>query len=155
MSDFAGIDTTRVDSSKKFDINRVYSIKHPTYGGGSWLYGQADEAISAGQWVHYVSADGGLTLMDSTEAADQPGRIGVADTDIASGSWGWVWHGEGTFEAIVVNAVAAATQLTTTATAGQAGTGGDALTGVQNIDAGVTSTRVTVEATQLIWAGAA
>lgn len=154
MSEFAGIDTGLVTTSQKYDINRVYRIKHPTYGGGAWIYGQADEDIDAGEWAHYASADGGLTLMDSTEAADEPGRICVADTDIASGSWGWMWHGEGTFEAIVVNAVAAATQLTTTATAGQAGTGGDDITGVQNIDAGVTSTRVTVEATQLMWAGA-
>ena len=154
MSDFAGIDTTEDETTQKFEINRVYRIEHPTYGGGAWLYGQADEAIAAGEWVHYVSADGGLTLMDSTESADQPGRIGVADGAIASGSYGWVWHGEGTMECIVVNAVAAATQLTTTGTAGQAGTGGDAITGVQNVDAGVTSTRVTCEATQLMWAGA-
>lgn len=154
MSDFAGIDTTRSTTTQEYDINRVYRIKHPTYGGGAWLYGQADEAISAGEWVHYASADGGLTLMDTTESADQPGRVAVADGAIASGSWGWVWHGEGTFEAIVVNAVTAATQLTTTATAGQAGTGGDAITGVQNVDVGVTSTRVTVEATQLMWCGA-
>lgn len=150
----AGIDITQVDTIAKYDINKVYDIDHPTYGAGKYLYGQADEALSAGEWVHYVSSDGGCTLMDSTEAADQPGRIGVAAADIASGSFGWIWHGEGTFEAIVVNAVAAATQLTTTATAGQAGTGGDAIAGVQNIDAGVTDTRVTVEATGLMYAGA-
>ena len=154
MSDLVGIDVTDTSTTQKYDINRVYRIKHPTFGGGAYLYGQADEGLSAGEWVHYVSSDGGLTLMDTTESADQPGRIGVAAVDIASASWGWVWHGEGTFEAIVVNAVTAATQLTTTTTAGQAGTGGDALTGVQNVDVGVTDTRVTVEATQLIWCGA-
>jgi len=154
MSELAGINTEEATLTQKFDINRVYRIKHPTYGGGAWLYGQADEAIAAGEWVHYASADGGLTLLDSTESGDEPGRVGVADTAIASGSWGWVWHGEGTFEAIVANGVSAATQLTTTATEGAVGTGGDAITGVQNIDAGVTSTRVTVEATQLMWCGA-
>lgn len=154
MSDLAGINTSQVDTVKKYDINSVFRIKHPTYGRGAWLYGQADEAIAAGEWVHYVSADGGMTLMDSTESADEPGRVGVADVAIASSSYGWVWHGEGTFEAIVINGVGAATQLTTTATAGQAGTGGDAITGAQNIDEGVTNTRKTVEATQLMWCGA-
>ena len=154
MSDFAGIDTTKTSTTALHDVNKVYRIDHPDYGTGAWLYGQADEAISAGNWVFYTSADGGLTLMDSTESGDEPSRIGVADTDIASGSYGWVWHGEGTFEAIVVDSVAAATQLTTTATAGQAGTGGDAIAGVQNIDLGVTSTRVTVEASVKMYAGA-
>ena len=154
MSDLAGINTQQVDSSKKWDINKVFRINHPTYGRGAWLYGQADEALVAGEFVHYVSSDGGMSMMDTTESADEPGRIACVDTDIASGSWGWAWHGEGTFEAQVVNGVAAATQLTTTGTAGEAGTGGDTIPGLQNIDAGVTDTRVTVEASILMYAGA-
>src|SRR5690606_23575978 len=131
----------KTDDIQRHDINRVYRFKHPIYGHGAWLYGQADENIDAGEWVHYASADGGLTLMDTTEAADEPGRIAVADADIASGDWGWVWHGEGTFEAILVNGTSAGSQLTTTGTAGQAGTGGDAIAGTQNIDAGGDGTR--------------
>lgn len=154
MNDIVGIDTNEVTTDKKYNVGDVYRIKHPTYGRGAWLYAQADEAISAGEWCHYVNSDGGATLMDSTESADEPDRLGVADVDIASGSYGWLWHGEGTFEAIVVNAVAANTQLTTTATAGQAGTGGDAINGCKNVDAGVTDTRVTVEAAGLLFAGA-
>jgi len=84
MSDLAGIDVTQVDDSAKYDINRVYRIKHPTYGGGAWLYGQADAAIDAGEWVQYVSADGGMALLTSTIADDDPVRVGVADVDIAS-----------------------------------------------------------------------
>ena len=154
MSDLVGIDTQLVDSSRKYDINRVYRIKHQTYGGGAWLYGKASENIGAGDFVHYASATGFATLMDTTESADEPGRIAAADVAITSGSWGWFWHGEGTFEAVVVDAVTAATQLTTTATAGEAGTGGDTISSLQNVDLGVDQTRVTVEATGLMFCGA-
>lgn len=148
--DLVGIDTLQVDTTPKYDLAQIVRLNHATYGRGAWAYGQADEAIDAGEWVFVTEADGGLTLIDTTESASQPQLIGVADTDIASGSYGWVWVGEGQMEAIVVNAVAAGTLLTTTATGGQAGSGGDAINSVTNEDAGVTSTRVTVRATGIM-----
>jgi len=154
MSDLAGIDTTKVSTSAEYSIKRMYSLNHPIYGGGFWMYGQADEALTAGQFVFYTMSDGGLTLMDTTEAGATPKFIGVTDAVIASASYGWVWVGQGEYEAIVVNAVSANTQLTTTGTAGSAGTGGDTIAGLRNIDAGVTDTRVTVTCPIVMYAGA-
>lgn len=153
MSDFAGIDTTETSTTQKYDINRIYRIKHPTYGGGAWEYGQADEAISAGQAVFIADSDGGLTLADTTEAGSTKKDVGIADADIASGSWGWLFRGEGSFEAILTNALAAGTNLTTTATGGTLGSGGDTVGDASSVDAGVTSTRVTIQVAGLLAAG--
>ena len=57
--------------------------------------------------------------------------------------YGWFWCGYGEFEVVVVNGVTALSPLTTTATAGEVGTGGTLIDGFINVDAGVTSTRVT------------
>ncbi len=155
MSDFAGIDTTKVDSSQKYEINRIYRIEHPVHGFGAYEYGQADEAIDAGESVFYAEADGGMTLADTTEAGSTSKPVGVADADIASGSWGWVFRGEGLFEAILSNSLSAGTNLTTTGTGGTLGSGGDAINGASSVDAGVTDTRVTIRANVLMYAGAA
>lgn len=146
MSDLTGIDTTHTSTTAEYDVADIVRFKHATYGRGAWVYGQADEAITAGQAVFVTESDGGLTLADTTESGSTAKLVGIADTAIASGSYGWVWVGEGTFEAIVTNAVAAGTNLTTTGTGGTVGTGGDAINGLISVDAGVTSTRVTVEA---------
>jgi len=150
MQDLAGIDTQRVDTSAKYDLAQIVRFKHGTYGRGAWCYGQADEAIAAGEFVFVNETDGGLTLLDTTESASTPQLVGAADAAIASGSYGWVWVGEGTFEAEVDDSVAAGTLLTTIATAGEVGTGGDAIAGLTNVDAGVNGTRVTVQATGIM-----
>lgn len=149
MSDLTGVDILETGTTAKHDLAEINRLKH-SGGRGAFVYGQADEAISAGNFVFVTEADGGLTLMDSTESGSTAKLVGVACADIASGSFGWVWVGEGSFEAIVVNAVAAGSNLTTTATAGQAGTGGDVIGGLISVDLGVTSTRVTVEASNVM-----
>lgn len=155
MSDLAGIDTQQVETNLK-DLacapnpGSIIRMDHPTYGRGAWTVGQADEAIAAGEFVFVNEVDGGLTLLDTTESASTPQLVGVADAAIASGSYGWVWVGEGTCEAEVDDSVAAGTALTTIATAGEVGTGGDAIAGLTNVDAGVDGTRVTVQATGIM-----
>lgn len=150
MTEIVGIDTAQVDTSAKYDLGKIYRIDHHTYGRGAWVYGQADEAIAAGEFVFVNEVDGGLTLLDTTESASTPQLVGAADVAIASGSYGWVWVGEGTFEAEVDDSVTAGTILTTIATAGEVGTGGDAIAGLTNVDAGVDGTRVTVQATGIM-----
>lgn len=149
MTDLVGVDTQLVETTPRYPVGEIFRLNHHSYGRGAWVYGQADEAIDAGEFVFVTENDGGLTLMDTTESGATAKIVGAADADIASGSYGWVWVGEGEFEAIVVNAVSAGSNLTTTATAGQAGTGGDVIQGLTNRDAGVTSTRVTVEAARI------
>lgn len=160
MTDLIGIDTQQVETELQKmvggrDLGEIFRINHPTYGPGAWVLGQADENIAAGEFVFVTETDGGLTLMDSTEAGSSPKLVGVADVAIASGSYGFVWVGEGEFEAEVDNGVSANTQLTTTGTAGEAGTGGDVINGLRNVDAGVDGTRVTVECPIIMYAGAA
>lgn len=150
MTDLVGVDTTLVETTPRYQVGQIFRINHGTYGRGAWAYGQADEAIAAGEFVFVNEVDGGLTLLDTTESASTPQLVGAADAAIASGSYGWVWVGEGTFEAEVDNAVAAGTALTTIATAGEVGTGGDAIAGLTNVDAGVDGTRVTVQATGIM-----
>lgn len=156
----SGIDTTDVQTALGKLVGaptpgQIVRFQHPTYGWGAWTVGQADEAIAAGEFVFVTESDGGLTLLDTTEAGSSPKLVGAADAAIASGSYGWVWVGEGTFEAEVDNAVAANTQLTTIATAGEVGTGGDVINGLRNVDEGVDGTRVTVECPIIMYAGAA
>ncbi len=116
---------------------------------GVFIYGEATEAISAGNWV-FLDELNRLTLGDTAESGTEQVRVCVSAANLTTtNKYGWVWCGAGTFEAIVVNGVAADSALTTTATAGQAGTGGDAITGCINIDAGVTNTRVTVRCATL------
>jgi hypothetical protein len=150
MTDIVGVDTTQVDTTAKFDLAKIVRLDHATYGRGAWVYGQADEAIAAGEFVFVAEDDGGLTLLDTTESGTEPQLVGAADAAIASGSYGWVWVGEGTFEAEVDDSVTAGSALTTIATAGEAGTGGDTIAGLTNVDAGVDGTRVTVEATGIM-----
>lgn len=150
MSDLAGVDTSETHTTPKYTVGQIYRLDHSTYGRGAWVYGQADEAIAAGEFVFVNEADGGLTLLDTTESASTPQLVGAADAAIAASSYGWVWVGEGTFEAEVDDAVAAGTILTTIATAGEVGTGGDTIAGLTNVDAGVNGTRVTVQATGIM-----
>lgn len=111
---------------------------------GVFVYGKATETILAGQWV-FLNERNELTLMDTTESGTEQMRVCVETANANTTTpYVWVWCGVGSFEAIVTNGVAADSSLTTTGSAGVAGTGGDAITGCINIDAGVTDTRVTV-----------
>ena len=148
-----GVDPTLTyasDAEAPFSYGDLYILDGQP---GVYEFGEADETIAAGNHVFITKTDGGLTLMDTTEAGATPKPVGVVCADLTAGVWGWVWRGMSRFEAIVVNAVSADTALTTTATAGDAGTGGDAIPGYRTIDAGVTDTRVTVEANTLLYAG--
>lgn len=139
-----------------FDLDLATSTPQSALGVPYWgsqgvfKYAQASETIAAGSWV-FVSESNILTLADTTESGTEqlPVCVAAANMNTTTGKYGWVWCGAGVFEAIVTNAVAADSALTTTATGGTAGTGGDAITGCINIDAGVTATRVTVRCATL------
>jgi len=135
----SGVDLETAASTPQSTLGIPYWGKQ-----GVYIYAQATETISAGNWVFLDEANL-LTLGDTTESGTEQVRVCVAAADMTTtNKYGWVWCGAGVFEAIVVNGVAAGSALTTTTTPGQAGTGGDAITGCLTIDAGVTDTRVTV-----------
>lgn len=150
MDDIVGVDTSEAYTTAKWDLGVIQRFKHHTYGNGAWVFGQADEAIAAGEFAFINETDGGATLLDTTESASEPQLVGAADAALASGEYGWFWVGEGTFEAEVDDSVAAGTQLTTIATPGEVGTGGDVINSLTNVDVGVDGTRVTVEATGIM-----
>lgn len=112
--------------------------------GRLWVYGQANGAQTAGE-VAQFSRDGlwDATPMTTTTQNSQLWNLGVPDIAMTDNYYGWFFCGFGEFEIVVVNAVTALSPLTTTATAGEVGTGGTLIDGLINIDAGVTSTRVT------------
>lgn len=156
MTDLVGVDTSVTSTDPQYGqlLGQIVRLNHATYGRGAWSYVQADEAVAAGEFVFVTEADGGATLLDTTEAGSSPKLIGAADVAIAASSYGWVWVGEGTFEAEVDDGVSADTQLTTIATAGEVGTGGDTINGLRNVDAGSDGTRVTVECPIIMYGGA-
>ena len=95
---------------------------------------------------------GGAVLIDelndaypltTTNSGALAQAVGVAMADVVDESYFWAWRGCGLCEALVTNGQAAA-NLTTTATPGELGAGGDVVIGLRNVDQGVTSTRVTV-----------
>lgn len=134
-----------------FDLdNAATSPRHalgvPYWGSqGLFLYGQATESISAGA-VLIVNENAAFSLADTTEAGSTSKRICVATADMTTTNrFGWAWCGGGPFEAFVASGVSAGDALTTTATEGVAGAGGDAIVGCTAIDAGVgNTTRVTI-----------
>lgn len=141
-----GVDLTEVSTSAKFEPGTMHWASD-----GAYEYAQLDEAagVVAGGYV-IIGPSSQAIAMNTTDSGSLGQKIGVAVAAIADNQYGWFWRGHGEFEAIVVNAVSANSQLTTTATDGQAGTGGDTIQGLRNIDAGVTNTRVTVFAASLM-----
>lgn len=115
--------------------------------GRHWIYGQANGAQTAGQIAQFTR-EGGWdgTPMTTTTQDSKMWDCGIPDINMTDNYYGWFWVGFGEFECVVANAVTALSPLTTTGTAGVAGTGGTLIDGFMNIDAGVTSARVTCKA---------
>ena len=142
VTGLAGVDLNKASIKPLYDLGVPYFGKQ-----GIFSYAKCTETISDGQWV-FIDESNQLTLADTTESGTEQMRVGVSAADCTtSAPYVWVWLGGGVFEAILTNALAADTALTTTGTGGTAGSGGDAISGCINIDAGVTSTRVTVRCT--------
>lgn len=120
-----------------------------TGSNGIYQYAKATEAISAGEWVG-IDENGEAELMDTTLSGSVFWQIGVAVSDAAENEYAYFWRGCGTAEALLANGHSAGAALTTTATAGTAGSGGDAISGAYAVDAGVTNTLVTVHAVWLM-----
>jgi len=138
----AGVDLDDVDDSPKYDLGTLqWGAK------GVYQYIKATGTIAAGRFVRVNKDFEGIALV--TGITERIG-VGVSCSNLSNGKFGWVWRGSGQFEGHVANGVAAGTALTATATGGEVGTGGTAIAGLVNVDAGVTDTRVTVFASTLM-----
>jgi hypothetical protein len=125
--------------------------------GSVYEYCKANGAQTAGEFAQLTKdSTRDATPMTTTTVDSKVWDVGVACIAMTDNYFGWFWRGNikgGEFEAVVVNAVAAGSVLTSTATAGEAGTGGTAIDGLESVDLGVTSTRVTVWAFGLLTVG--
>ena len=112
--------------------------------GRKFVYGQANGALTAGTTCQ-MSKDGSFdfTPMTTTTLNSLPQRLGSPDIDMTDNYWGWFFQGFGDWELIIANGTSANSVITSSATAGKPGAGGTPLDGLENIDAGVTDTRVT------------
>jgi len=123
--------------------------KHIDQLGRVWIYGQANGAFDAGD-VGQMSEDGtyDFTPMTTSTLNSIARQLGVPDIALTDNQYAWFFIGGiGTvdFEIICANGLSANSILTSTATAGELGSGGTPIDGARNIDAGVTNTRVTVK----------
>lgn len=143
----AGVDLSLTPTTPLAEMGIPYPGKQ-----GFFEYAKANGVVTAGNFV-VIDDVNDATEMTTTLTGAAPKKIGCAVATAADNDYMWIWRGGGTFECIVANAVAADTQLTTTATAGDAGTGGDAIAGCRTVDLGVTDTRVTVQCGGLAYAG--
>lgn len=137
-----GINTSLVGLSTEaaeFDLGAVYIDKVK----GHYRYAQASGAIDAGAAVTLTYTVGSANTVtdcqaaevDTTASGSTPKVIGIAQAALADNEYGWFWVGCGHTEALVATGVSAGDALTTTATAGELGAGGDAVTGLAALDA--------------------
>ena len=146
MNTLIGVDLLTESSTPLFPVGQVYIDEY----GRQFLYGKAKGALTAGRW-NLQATDGTYDMEPvTTTLVATPGSNwffgSVACHDMTDDYYGWFWIGFGTFEAIIENNYAAGDVIYTTANAGIPGTNSSSATldGVKTIDAGATSTRVTV-----------
>lgn len=126
--------------------------------GRQFIYGRANGAVTVGQWHVQTEETFDMTPM-TTALVGTPGtnwkNLGVATVTAADNAYLWFWIGYGAYECIIENGHAAGDVLYTTINAGIPGPNSSSATidGVKTLDAGVTSTRVTVVAAGRLTAG--
>jgi hypothetical protein len=124
------------DSLELFTLNEVVEVKPDQDGEnfGEFVFAQAGEALDAGA-LCIVAHDGQATECDTTASGSTRKRLGIAQVALANDEYGWFWRGRGKTEALVADSVAAGAALTTTATDGVLGAGGDAIASLVAVDA--------------------
>lgn len=92
---------------------------------GVYEYFQANGAISEGGVCILTYDDGQAVEADTTASGSTPKSIGIACEALADNEYGWFWRGKGYENVLLAASVADDAAITTTATAGEGGTGGD------------------------------
>jgi hypothetical protein len=133
-----GINLSKAYTSQEFTLMESVELKPTgTVAGencGVYVFAQAGEAIAKGDLCHITYA-GQATMLDSTASGSTRKRCGIAQVALANDEYGWFWRGEGTTEARLADSIAAGAALTTTATDGVLGAGGDAVASLLAVDA--------------------
>lgn len=133
-----------------------------TCDSGVYVYGSANGAIDEGALCKYTEGSFDFDEVTTAESGTTNTQCGICVTSggLADNYYGWFWRGRGYEEALFGGSINANTQLTTTATAGVVGTGGDNVDGLFTVDqsasggglytvraAGLLQTNMTVSAT--------
>lgn len=131
-----GFRRTAVDTTAKFRLMECVLTAPDSNGEnyGFFQYAQADGAVDVGA-ICRISHAGQADEITTTESGSVGNILGVAQSTLADNEYGWFWRGMGKTEAIISNGTTAGQVLTTTATAGEAGTGGDAIATAFAVDA--------------------
>lgn len=126
------IDFTQVDTTAKYDIKGLPIVTNR----GTVVYAKIGTGgCAAGDYLALTQATPNAVLTatkeDTTSSGSTPRSGAVAIAAVAANSFGWVITGD--FKSVpvnVANSVAAGAALTTTATGGQLGAGGDTVIGL-------------------------
>lgn len=148
-----GIKLNAAYTSQEFRLMTVAELNPDENGDnfGEYVFCQANGAIDRGALCQ-ITHDGQASEQDTTSSGSTRKRDGVAQAALADNEWGWFWRGRGKTEALVANGISAGAALTTTATAGVLGSGGDAVASCLAVDANATGSTalVTIEADNYI-----
>lgn len=111
-------------------LNFTFVVGNDVPGNnGIYRFGQAAGAIDLGA-VCSIDETGQVAELDTTGSGSTPKTVGVALAALADNEWGWFWRGCGQCDVLLATSINDDTAITTTATAGVGGTGGDAITGL-------------------------
>jgi hypothetical protein len=100
---------------------------------GPVVWAKAGGTITEGQVakLEFISSIWAAVALDTTESASEQTFVGIASKAVTSGSYGWFFRGPfDNVQVLVATTINADVTLTTTATAGTAGSGGDTILGL-------------------------
>lgn len=122
----AGVDLTKTDSTPRYDLGLTVITDD-----GHYQYVKHSLAAATAGNAYKIDENFSTVALDSTESGTEPTNVGVFQIGVAAGTttaqYAFAFIGFGNFEASVATGLSAGTALTTTASAGVLGTGGDAV----------------------------
>lgn len=122
----AGIDFTKTGSTAEHTVG----IPVPTNDGLYVYFKHSLAAVTAGTALKY-NEDGTSLAINTTVSGTEPTSLIVPQVNVAAGTttpqYAWGFVGFGNFNASVATTISAGAALTTTATDGVLGAGGDAV----------------------------
>jgi len=122
----AGVDLTKTDSVARYSVGTVVRTDD-----GQFTYVKHALAAAAIGTSYKIQEDYQTVALTSTESGDEPTNVGVFQIQVAAGTsvpqYAFAFTGFGNFNALVATGTSAGLALTTTASAGILGSGGDAV----------------------------
>ncbi len=112
-SSLIGVNLTRVDSTALFPVGTMVNLND----GGQAIYVKASASALSTYAACVIGINGVATMLTTTNAATNPGRIGFAQVSVATSAYGWVQMGGQPIVNLAANC-APNVALFTTSTAG-------------------------------------